>query len=120
MVFDHFETNLKKENDYPKLVRDKIPEIIENNENKKVKTRILEDDREYLDFLFKKIEEEANELANTKNEKHLMEELSDVMEIIDEILKVSKLDLEKIREVQRVKNLERGGFKKRILMLEKI
>ncbi len=65
MVFDHFETNLKKENDYPKLVRDKIPEIIENNENKKVKTRILEDDREYLDFLFKKLKR-ANELANTK------------------------------------------------------
>ncbi len=28
MEFKHFETSLEKENEYPKLVRDNIPEIV--------------------------------------------------------------------------------------------
>lgn len=120
MTFNHFKTNLPKESEYPKLVRDRIPEIIEKNEKKKVKTRILKDNKEYLNFLLKKIEEETNELINTKNKKHLVEELSDVMEIIDEILKLKNLNLKEIRKAQKEKNIKRGGFEKRILMIEKI
>jgi predicted house-cleaning noncanonical NTP pyrophosphatase (MazG superfamily) len=39
---------------YQKLVRDKIPQIIERNEGRSCKTRIL-DDEEYLEELNKKI-----------------------------------------------------------------
>ncbi len=120
MSFEHFETDLKKENEYPKLVRDRIPEIIEKNKGKKVKTEKLKDDKDYMAFLLKKIEEEANELANTKNKKHLIEDLSDVMEIIDELLILNELDSEKIREAQAEKRKVRGGFKQRILMLSKV
>jgi len=112
--------NLDKENEYPKLVRDKIPEVIERETGFKAKTRILERDKEYLEYLFKKIEEEANELANTKNKDHMIEELSDVMEIIDEILKLNDLELRDVRDAQEGKVLDRGGFRKRILMTEKI
>jgi predicted house-cleaning noncanonical NTP pyrophosphatase (MazG superfamily) len=45
MNFKHFETDLKIENEYPKLVRDNIPEIVEKLKGKRVKTRILEDDK---------------------------------------------------------------------------
>lgn len=119
MGYSHFKTNLPKESEYPKLVRDKIPEIIEKNEKIKVKTKILKNNKEYLNFLLKKIEEEANELVNTKNKDHLIEELSDIMEIIDEILKLKNLNLKEIRKAQKEKNKKRGGFKKRILMIEK-
>ena len=119
MEFKHFETSLEKENEYPKLVRDKIPEIVGQKTGKEVKTRIMEDE-EYKKFLLKKIEEEAHELANAEDKEHITEELADVMELIDTILEVNGLDLETIRKAQKAKAEIRGGFKGRILMLEKV
>jgi predicted house-cleaning noncanonical NTP pyrophosphatase (MazG superfamily) len=119
MEFKHFETNLEKENEYPKLVRDNIPEIVEGKTGKEVKTRIMEDE-EYRKFLLKKVVEEAQELANAESKEHMVEELADVMEIIDTILEVNGLDLETIRKAQKAKAEIRGGFKNKILMLEKV
>ena len=119
MEFKHFETNLEKENEYPKLVRDKIPEIVERRTGEKVKTRIMEDE-EYRKYLLKKVKEETHELANAKDKEHITEELADIMELIDAILEINGLDLETVRKVQKAKSEMRGGFKSRILMLEKI
>jgi len=55
MQYKHFNTNLKKENEYPKLVRDRIPEIIKERTGKETKMRIMEDE-EYLEFLLIKVE----------------------------------------------------------------
>ena len=118
--FKHFETNLEKENEYPKLVRDNIPEVVGKLTGKEVKTRILEDDGEYAKFLMKKVEEEAHELANAKDKEHVTEEIADVLELIDTILNFNGLDIETVRKVQKEKAEKRGGFKKRILMLEKV
>ncbi|EKE20779.1 MAG: hypothetical protein ACD_7C00489G0010 [uncultured bacterium] len=120
MSFKHFETNLDKENEYPKLVRDKIPEVVKENSGKIIKTRILEDDEEYSQFLMKKVEEEAHELANAEDKEHVMEEVADVLELIDAILEFNGADLETVRKVQKEKAEKRGGFKKRLLMLEKV
>jgi predicted house-cleaning noncanonical NTP pyrophosphatase (MazG superfamily) len=120
MEYKHFETSLEKENEYPKLVRDNIPEIVGKIKGREVKTRILEDDEGYLKFLLKKVEEEAHELANAKDKEHIIEEMADVMELIDTILAFNGLDMETVRSVQRKKAEERGSFKKRILMLEKV
>ncbi|MDO9231703.1 MAG: nucleoside triphosphate pyrophosphohydrolase [bacterium] len=120
MNFKHFKTNLEKENEYPKLVRDNIPEIVEQRTGKKTKTRILEDNAEYAEFLLHKVEEEANELANTTDKEHLIEEISDVKELLDTILEFNELDWETVEKVQKEKAEKRGGFKKRILMLEKV
>ncbi len=119
MKFEHFETNLERENDYPKLVRDNIIEIVEKRTGRKTKSRILEKDEEYLEFLLKKIEEEAHELANAKGKEHIAEEISDVKELLDTLLELNGLDWETVKKVQQEKAEERGGFKKRILMLEK-
>lgn len=120
MEFKHFKTSLKKESEYPKLVRDDIPEIVGKMTGKEVKIRILEDDREYAKFLSKKIEEEANELANAKDKEHIIEETADIMELLDAILEFNNLDWEIVRQIQKEKAGERGGFKKRILMLERV
>ncbi|EKE16419.1 MAG: hypothetical protein ACD_11C00017G0009 [uncultured bacterium] len=119
MEFKHFETSLEKENEYPKLVRDKIPEIVEGRTGEKVKMRIMEDE-EYRKYLSKKIEEEAHELANAEGIEHITKELADVMELIDTILEINGLDLETVRKVQKAKAEIRGGFKGKILMLEKV
>ncbi|KKP79550.1 MAG: hypothetical protein A2271_01440 [Candidatus Moranbacteria bacterium RIFOXYA12_FULL_35_19] len=119
MEFKHFETNLEKENEYPKIVLDNIPEIIEQKTGKKVKIEILEKDEEYLKYLFKKILEEAKEVADAKDEEHLIEEIGDVSRILDAILELKGLNWEIVEKVKREKTKEKGGFKKRILMLEK-
>ncbi len=120
MKFEHFESNLERENEYPKLVRDNIIEIVEQRTGKKTKSRILENDEEFLKFLLKKIEEESNELANTKDREHLAEETADIKEILDTILELNGLDWETIDKIQKEKAEKRGGFKKRVLMLEKV
>lgn len=118
--FQHFETNLEKENEYPKLVRDNIPEVVGKLTGKEVKTRILEDDNEYSKFLMKKVEEEARELAAAEGKEHVAEEVADVLELIDAILEFNNLDAETVRKIQKEKASKRGGFRKRILMLEKV
>jgi len=120
MKFEHIETSLEKENEYPKLVRDNIPEVVGKLTSKEVRTRILEDDAEYSKFLLKKVEEEAHELANAESKEHIVEEVADVLELIDAILEFNGVDMETARKVQVEKAEKRGGFKKRILMLEKV
>lgn len=119
MEYKHVETDLTIEKEYPKLVRDNIPEIIEKERGQKPKTRTLEGE-EFQKYLLKKMVEEATELRNAKDKEHLAEELADLLAVIDELLKVNDLTLEEIRKIQTQKAEKRGGFKKRILMLGKV
>lgn len=96
---------------YNKLVRDKIPQIIE----KSGKTPVIEtlSQAEYVEALDLKLQEEVGEYVESKS----VEELADIEEVISAILKVrkvSKKEFEKIR-IQKVK--ERGAFKKRLKLL---
>jgi len=102
----------------PKLVRDKIPEIIEA-EGFKPLTRIL-DNKEYGDRLIDKIHEETEEFSLAiKDNTNPVEELADILELINaaaEYVGSSVTEVEK----ERLKKLEkRGGFKKRIMLLGK-
>lgn len=95
---------------YNKLVRDKIPEIIEADNGRPV-TRILEDG-EYLLELTLKLEEEARELRENPS----VEELADIIEVcraIQQMLGVSDDELEKARQE---KLSEKGGFEQRIFL----
>ena len=53
------------ESEYPKLVRDRIPEIVEKDVGAEPSYRILEDDAEFLNALLKKATEEAAELQRS-------------------------------------------------------
>jgi predicted house-cleaning noncanonical NTP pyrophosphatase (MazG superfamily) len=119
MQYKHTKTNGKIENEYPKLVRNKIPEIVEKRTGEKPKCRIMKSDKEYQEYLIRKITEEASEFRDAKDKIHQYEEMADVMEIIDSLMALNKLKLSDVRKVQNQKNKERGGFKKRILMLKK-
>ena len=79
---------------YDKLVRDRIPEIIEKD-GRTCKTTVLSDE-ECLEYLNKKLLEETNEYLDSKQ----IEELADLEEVLRAILKlrgVSYEDFEKIR-----------------------
>ena len=89
-----------------KLVRDKIPDIIrETGESPKI--RIAKPDE--LDILLRqKIVEEAKEFLVSGD----TEELVDIQEAIDELLKLRKADPALIEIQRHSKLLARGGFTK--------
>lgn len=95
---------------YNKLVRDKIPEIIEAD-GKECKTRILSND-EYIAALEAKLNEEVAEYQADKN----LEEMADVLEVLQAICVARGYSLTEL-EVMRAKKAEkRGGFKEKIFL----
>ncbi len=101
---------------YNKLVRDKIPEIIEGKNETPV-TRILNDD-EYKLELEKKLYEEYKEVIESSGEDRLFE-LADMIEVIKSLALLSSKTLEDIIELANGKRNKRGGFEKKIF-LEKV
>ena len=117
MNSNHTGTDLPEKEEYPKLVRDNIPGLIEKQDSKVVATRILSDDEEFLSYLLAKIREEAEELAEANSDENLIEEIADVYEIIDAIVALKNIPISEITKTQNKKREDRGGFEKRILML---
>ena len=101
---------------YNKLVRDNIPEIIQNNGENPI-IRILTD-REYKTELEKKLYEEYNEVLEASG-KDRIEELADMLEIIIALSKLENSNLDEVIEVSKEKVRKRGAFDKKIY-LEKV
>jgi len=117
MNYQHTTTNLPEENEYPKLIRDLIPEVVKQADGVEVKTRVL-DDAEYEQFLRQKVVEEATELQYADTDHNLAEEIADVRELLDTIEKLKGISTEQMKSIQAEKRQKRGGFEKRLLMLE--
>jgi predicted house-cleaning noncanonical NTP pyrophosphatase (MazG superfamily) len=118
MKYEHTETDLPLENEYPKLIRDRIPEIIvANGQNASIQT--ITDDDELLAYLLKKIREEAQEVASSQTDSNLVEEIADLREVIDTILALRGISIAEVDAVQSEKRTKRGGFEKRLIMLAK-
>ena len=97
---------------YHKLVRDKIPELIEK-EGKESVCSILSDE-EYLEFLDRKLSEELEEYLEDKS----MEELADLLEVMMAVAKARGSSIEKVEKIRQQKADKRGGFEKKILLEE--
>lgn len=97
---------------YHKLVRDKIPELIEK-EGKESVCSILSDE-EYLEFLDRKLSEELEEYLEDKS----MEELADLLEVMMAVAKARGSSIEEVERIRQQKADKRGGFEKKILLEE--
>ena len=95
---------------YNKLVRDKIPEIIEAD-GKECKTRILSND-EYIAALEAKLNEEVAEYQADKN----LEEMADVLEVLQANCTARGYSLEELELTREKKAQKRGGFKEKIFL----
>ena len=98
---------------YNKLVRDKIPEIIKNNNETPI-TRILNDE-EYKVELEKKLLEEYQEVLKASG-KDRLEELADMLEVMISLASLDDATLEDIIELADKKRNKRGGFKEKIFL----
>lgn len=101
---------------YNKLVRDRIPEIIQET-GKQFSTRILTNE-EYIKEIQKKSFEELKEYINTRNNDEAIEELADLLEIIHALADIHGTSIEKIDEVRKQKRNKRGGFEEKIFLIE--
>lgn len=97
-----------------KLIRDKIPQLIEAN-NEPYEIRVMEE-KEFEKELRKKLVEEASELLKTGKD-DLVNEMADVLELLKSIAVFYKIDFKLIEEKQVKKREERGGFKKRLFLV---
>ena len=95
---------------YNKLVRDKIPEIIDAS-GKTCETDILSDE-EYLQMLDEKLDEELAEYHQDKN----IEELADLLEVLYATAKAMGYSVEELEGIRIEKQKARGGFDKKILL----
>lgn len=95
---------------YNKLVRDKIPEIIEAD-GKTCKTKILSDE-EYIAALETKLNEEVAEYQADKN----LEEMADVLEVFQAICVARGYSLDEFEAMRAKKAEERGGFSDKIFL----
>ena len=104
--------NYMKEITYNKLVRDKIPQIIEAS-GKTCETEVLSGER-YLEMLDKKLNEE---LAEYQQEKSL-EELADLLEVLYAVAVARGYSLKELEQVRAEKKDKRGGFAEKIFLIK--
>jgi predicted house-cleaning noncanonical NTP pyrophosphatase (MazG superfamily) len=99
--------------EYNKLIRDKIPEIIEAS-NKTFTTHIASSE-EYWTKLREKLTEEVNEFLDDENPK----ELADILEVIYAICDEKGISKDKLEAMRKEKSEKRGAFIEKII-LEKV
>ena len=92
------------------LVRNNIPQIIENSGNK-CEVEIVSDDIA-LDYLYKKLQEEVDELLEDKN----LEEIADVVEVLFAIGRKYGYSEEDILNKRCEKREKSGGFEDNIVL----
>ena len=94
--------------EYNKLIRDKIPEIIEVA-GKKCIVEVM-NEAEYVDALDLKLNEELTEYQEDKS----LEELADLLEVIYAVVIARGYSVEELEIVRKEKAEKRGGFEKRL------
>ena len=92
---------------YYKLVRDRIPEIIEADWNICVYETLT--DADYMHVLDQKLNEELAEYQESKS----LEELADLLEVIQAVVKARGWTWEELERVRADKKVKRGGFEKK-------
>ena len=97
---------------YNKLVRDRIPDIIEES-GKKVTFRILSDE-EYKIALEKKLDEEVAEFHESKS----LEEIADIVEVLCALVDALGYECHDVYKRRQIKSAERGNFSNKIYLEE--
>lgn len=100
---------------YNKLVRDKIPQIIEAT-GKNYTTKTLTD-QDYIIYLKEKSYEELDELFAANLREDSVEELADLLEIIHALANYHQSSIEEVEKVRQEKAEKRGGFQERIFLV---
>ena len=105
---------MKKHTVHNKLVRDRIPEIIEASGRTCI-TEVLPNDA-YIQALDAKLNEELAEYQQSKS----LEELADLLEVMGAVVKARGYTWDDLTRVRKEKRAQRGAFDQRIFLKEVI
>jgi len=98
-----------------KLVRDRIPEMIEADDVKAV-TRTLTA-AEFFDALHDKLIEEVGELKEAADREDVIAEAADILEVLTAVCDMHGVTMAEVARRQTLKRGERGAFNDRILLI---
>ena len=96
--------------EYDKLIRDKIPEIIEQS-GKKCIVEVMDDDT-YIEYLDQKLNEELAEYQQDKS----IEELADLLEVMYAVVTARGYSVAELERIRLEKAEKRGAFEKKLLL----
>lgn len=100
--------------EHNKLVRDKIPEKIEQNGEAAVTVQL---EKNILGSLLRrKLVEESLEVLDAENSEELIAELADVLEVIDGILQQQSINIQEVLKRKEKKREKVGGFERGIYL----
>ncbi|MCS6941779.1 MAG: acyl-CoA dehydrogenase family protein [Geminocystis sp.] len=101
-----------------KLVRDKIPEFLpKNNTNYRI---VQLTDEDYKRALKAKLLEESQEVLSADSIEDLTEEIADIYEVLDALIKAYNIDRYKLEIVRYKKAEKKGKFEKKLQLTEVI
>lgn len=99
---------------FNKLVRDKIPEMLEANGGEPETETLTEE--KYINCLYEKLKEECEETINSYSKENLMEELADLLEVMMAISNANGFNFSEIEKIRLAKKEKRGGFDSKIFL----
>ena len=97
-----------------KLWRDKAVSMMEKY-GSKMHIRVLSDQEFDLE-LRKKVLEESEEVSQAVNKEKLTEEIADIYEVLEALMKLHGIESDQLARVKEQKKLERGGFQDRVFV----
>ncbi|WP_405097964.1 phosphoribosyl-ATP pyrophosphohydrolase [Oceanobacillus sp. FSL H7-0719] len=101
---------------YHKLIRDRIPEVLEQSD-RTFSVETLNHDR-YILELKKKLDEELAEYQAAATNEEALEELADILEVIHCLSGVHQASFEELEQIRAKKEAERGSFKEKLFLVE--
>lgn len=99
---------------YDKLVRDRIPEIMDGA-GVRFEVDTLEPDA-FRNALLAKVVEESEELHEAASRGEVVKEIADVFEVLDALMALEGIDAGEVFDVQAARRRDRGGFERRLLL----
>ena len=96
--------------EYDILIRDKIPEIIEQS-GKKCIVEVMDNDT-YIEYLDQKLNEELAEYQQDKS----IEELADLLEVMYAVVVARGHSVAELERIRLEKAEKRGAFEKKLLL----
>jgi len=94
-----------------KLVRDKIVSLMESQGSKLYSFQL--NDHDFNKQLKIKLQEEAAEVLQAQTPQELIEELSDVLEIVHALANLHNISSKDLSKAQEKKRIQKGGFEGR-------
>ena len=100
---------------YNKVIRDKVAEKMKRNGVKFLAKTLSQ--KAFEKALIPKVAEEASGVVNAKNRTELIQELTDLLVVIDEVKRVKKISPAELKKTRRENMAKKGGFSKKLWLV---